>query len=45
MHLLEADKVQSCPFKGTATMTACCTSKGTILAHYFMTIYLHMDSI
>lgn len=32
MHFLGVDKVQRCPFKGTASVTSCCTPKGTIFS-------------
>ncbi len=35
MYLLGVNKVQICPFKGTAPGTSCCTQKGTILNPYF----------
>lgn len=34
MHLLQVDKVQHFPFKGTTPVISCCTPKGIITAHF-----------
>lgn len=38
MHLRGVDKVKTCPFKGTAPLTRCCTSKCTVISivHLFL---------
>ncbi len=44
MYLLGANKVQICPFKGTAPGTSCCTQKGTVLNPYFSVCILILVS-
>ncbi len=45
MHSLGVKMVQKCHFEGITPVTSCCTPKGTITAHSFLTVFVYCSDI